>query len=248
MTKRLTAMLCALIISLMTATAFAAEDSFRRDPTVLIKGWQQIAVQDVILDDANADDTFLADALTYELFRIGEDKLDKLTYEPLRSEAQAGDLADEPLRSEEQAGDIADEPLRSEAQAGDLAYRQGGADGTLPDAYLIAEVKRYEKNRYWMEPSSASVEQRYTHSESYRDREGNERTRYITRIETEVVDSPPQYTYRSFVHVKLTVIGRGYDRPAIVYEAIDDDNKSPIDIYRDIVKDFYKKWKKEMKK
>lgn len=234
MTKRLTAMLCALIISLMTATAFAAEDSFRRDPTVLIKGWQQIAVQDVILDDANADDTFLADALTYELFRIGEDKLDKLTYEPLRSEEQAGDLADEPLYSEEQAGD--------------LAYRQGGADDTLSDACLIAEVKRYEKNRYWMEPSSASVEQRYTHSESYRDREGNERTRYITRIETEVVDSPPQYTYRSFVHVKLTVIGRGYDRPAIVYEAIDDDNKSPIDIYRDIVKDFYKKWKKEMKK
>jgi hypothetical protein len=99
-----------------------------------------------------------------------------------------------------------------------------------------------------VEPSSASVEQRYTHTESYRDREGNERSRYITRIETEVVDSPPYYAYRSFVHVKLSVIGSGYDRPAIVYEAIDDGNKSTIDIYRDIVEDFYKKWKKEMKK
>lgn len=205
MTKRLTAMLCALIFSLMSATAFAAEDSFHRDPTVLIKGWQQIAVQDVALDDANAGDDFLADALTYELVRIGEDKLDKLSYCP--------------------------------------------SDDTLaPDAYLIAEVKRYEKNRYWMEPSSASVEQRYTHTESYRDREGNERSRYITRIETEVVDSPPYYAYRSFVHVKLSVIGSGYDRPAIVYEAIDDGNKSTIDIYRDIVEDFYKKWEKEMKK
>ncbi|MBQ5832025.1 MAG: hypothetical protein IIW43_00940, partial [Selenomonadales bacterium] len=121
-------------------------------------------------------------------------------------------------------------------------------DAIAPDAYLIAEVKRYEKNRYWVEPSSASVEQRYTHTESYRDREGNERSRYITRIETEVVDSPPYYAYRSFVHVKLSVIGSGYDRPAIVYEAIDDGNKSTIDIYRDIVEDFYKKWKKEMKK
>ena len=205
MTKRLTAMLCALIFSLMSATAFAAEDSFHRDPTVLIKGWQQIAVQDVTLDDANAGDDFLADALTYELVRIGEDKLDKLSYCP--------------------------------------------SDDTLsPDAYLIAEVKRYEKNCYWVEPSSASVEQRYTHTESYRDREGNERSRYITRIETEVVDSPPYYAYRSFVHVKLSVIGSGYDRPAIVYEAIDDGNKSTIDIYRDIVEDFYKKWKKEMKK
>ena len=205
MTKRLTAMLCALIFSLMSATAFAAEDSFHRDPTVLIKGWQQIAVQDVALDDANAGDDFLGDALTYELVRIGEDKLDKLSYCP--------------------------------------------SDDTLsPDAYLIAEVKRYEKNRYWVEPSSASVEQRYTHTESYRDREGNERSRYITRIETEVVDSPPYYAYRSFVHVKLSVIGSGYDRPAIVYEAIDDGNKSTIDIYRDIVEDFYKKWKKEMKK
>ncbi|MBQ2114098.1 MAG: hypothetical protein II195_03300, partial [Selenomonadales bacterium] len=34
MTKRLTAMLCALIFSLMSATAFAAEDSFHRDPDV----------------------------------------------------------------------------------------------------------------------------------------------------------------------------------------------------------------------
>jgi hypothetical protein len=205
MTKRLTAMLCALIFSLMGATAFAAEDSFHRDPTVLIKGWQQIAVKDVTLDDANAGDDFLADALTYELVRIGEDKLDKLSYCP-------------------------------------------SDDAIAPDAYLIAEVKRYEKNRYWVEPSSASVEQRYTHTESYRDREGNERSRYITRIETEVVDSPPYYAYRSFVHVKLSVIGSGYDRPAIVYEAIDDSNKSTIDIYRDIVEDFYKKWKKEMKK
>jgi hypothetical protein len=205
MTKRLTAMLCALIFSLMGATAFAAEDSFHRDPTVLIKGWQQIAVQDVALDDANAGDDFLADALTYELVRIGEDKLDKLSYCP-------------------------------------------SDDAIASDAYLIAEVKRYEKNRYWVEPSSASVEQRYTHTESYRDREGNERSRYITRIETEIVDSPPYYAYRSFVHVKLSVIGSGYDRPAIVYEAIDDGNKSTIDIYRDIVEDFYKKWKKEMKK
>ena len=129
MTKRLTAMLCALIFSLMGATAFAAEDSFRRAPTVLIKGWQQIAVQDVALDDANAGDDFLADALTYEVVRIGEDKLDKLSYCP-------------------------------------------SDDALAPDAHLIAEVKRYEKNRYWVEPSSASVEQRYTHTESYRDREG----------------------------------------------------------------------------
>ncbi|MBP3400362.1 MAG: hypothetical protein J6K70_01180 [Selenomonadales bacterium] len=205
MTKRLTAMLCALIFSLMSATAFAAEDSFHRDPTVLIKGWQQIAVQDVTLDDANTGDTFLADALTYELLRIGEDKLD------------------------------------------DLAYRQD-EDGALPDAYLTVEIKRYEKNRYWIEPYSDSIEQEYTHTESYRDREGNERTRYITRIETVVQDYPPHYTYRSYVHAKLSVVDAKSGRPAFIYEAIDDDDKSTIDIYRGIVKDFCKKWKKEMKK
>ncbi len=205
MTKRLITMFCALIFTLVTATAFAAEDNTWRDPTAAMKGWKNITVTDVTLDEPNIEDTFLQDALTYELLRIGEDKLD------------------------------------------DLAYRQR-EDGALPDAYLTVEIKRYEKNRYWHEPSSASVEQRYTHTESYRDREGNDHTRYITRIETEVVDSAPYYTYRSFVHAKLSVIDAKSGRPAFIYEAIDDDDKSTIDIYRDIVEDFYKKWKKEMKK
>ena len=205
MTKRLISMLCAAFFTLMAATAFAAEDNAWRDPTVSMKDWKCITVADVTLDDANTGDTFLADALTYELLRIGEDKLD------------------------------------------DLAYRQD-EDGALPDAYLTVEIKRYEKNRYWHEPSSASVEQEYTHTESYRDREGNERTRYITRIETVVQDYPPHYTYRSYVHAKLSVVDAKSGRPAFIYEAIDDDDKSTIDIYRGIVKDFYKKWKKEMKK
>ena len=204
MKKRLITMLLALLCSVTATTAFAADDAAWCDPTVPMKNWKHIAVQDVTMDEANDDDTFLAEALTYELARIGEDKLDKLT------------------------------------------YRQ---DETIaPDAYLVVEVKRYEKKRYWIEPSSESVEQRYTHEETYSDREGNERSRYITRIETEIVDYPPGYGYRSYVHAKLSVIDATHDRPAFVYEAIDDDDKSTIDVYRDIVKDFYKKWKKEMKK
>lgn len=206
MTKRLTAILLALVCTLMTTAAFASDDIAWRDPTISMKDWEHIVILDTEMDEANADDTFLGKAVAYELARIGEDKLD------------------------------------------DLIYRQSEQEDLVPDAYLAVELKQYEKKRYWINAYSDSVEQRYTNTESYRDREGNERTRYITRIETEVHDYPPGYAYRSYVHAKLSVIDAKSGRPAFTYEAIDNDNKSTIDIYRDIVKDFYKKWKKETKK
>jgi len=130
----------------------------------------------------------------------------------------------------------------------DLTYLQGEQDPILPDAYITAELLRYEKKRYWINASSEAVEQRYTRTETYRDGDGNERERYITHIETDIQDYRPGYGYRSYVRAKVSVLDPVSRRPIMTYSASEDGDKSTIDLYRDIVKDFYKKLKKEMKK
>lgn len=204
MKKTVTAFLLALTLA-APAVCLAGDEAVYRDPTVSMKDWKTVSILAPTLDEMNSGDTFLADALTYELARIGEDKLD------------------------------------------DLTYREGEKDFVQPDAYLTAELLRYEKKRYWVNASSSAVEQQYTRTETYRDGDGNEHTRYITHVETEVYDHPPHYSYRSYVTAKIAVLDPTTKRPIFTYTASEDDDKSTIDLYRDIVKDFYKKWKKEMK-
>lgn len=206
MKKTMTVALLALTLCAVPASCLAGDDSLWRDPNVSMKKWETVSVLTPALDETNAGDTFLADALAYELIRIGEDKLD------------------------------------------DITYHEGEQQPAMIDAYLTAELLQYEKQRTWVNAWSDVIEQRYTREETYKDSRGNEHTRYITQVETDIHDYRPGYAYSSAVCAKISLLDPKTREPILTYYAADRDDKSLIDIFRSIAKDFYKKWKKEMKK
>ena len=204
MMKRLTAILCVLLFSLVTNAAFAADNTWR-DPSVSAEEWARIKVVDIIIENEN--DEFLQKAFAYEAARIGEDKLDN------------------------------------------ISFREGYHEDAPPNAHVGIYIKRFEKKYFWFEAHSSTYEQQYTTTNTYTDYHGNLRTKYTTHIQTEILDHPPRYSPHSYVQIGIGVFLPGHQQVVYFYEAIEDDHeKSPISIYRDAIEDFYKKWKKEMKK
>ena len=116
------------------------------------------------------------------------------------------------------------------------------------DAHIVVYLRQYELTPYWNAPH-VKMHSKELWSDEYEwtDEKGKKRKRTVTRYETEPYGVAGKYTYTAHVTADFTLVSAKTGEILFVHSASASDDKE-MDAYKELVKEFYKKLNKKMKK